>query len=403
MANYNNLEITDFTKQKRQQIKALQDEFMTFSWRSFDAFENFGAFIINDKKGSLKFYNGPSFSNEYTKPQFEANAGELMGVTFNRNVISFTIGVYWISIEHYRLLLNWLDPLITDYICFGFEPNFRYNVKLSKIGDSTRWVVGKENGKPMYYTELNLSFEVQGVQCAKGMHPYEWGNKKLDQSGEVVINSNTGKEVWEDNWKIEEDTNKIKSCIIYLNKNVHEFIKSDLPTPLEVVNVLNIKGDDQSSPNDQNSPNAQNKNIQYTFTLKAGILESQEEIQLYKVDLENLTHFSNSSTSEFYLRLRFNSETGLLFLQLGNSTEKLLTLLTTNDSGQRIVSSYNSSKFFLPGDFEYNNFYNKTIYLRFYVDKKVDGKTGVLDEEFFEGMIENNQSTIVCFPRTNII
>lgn len=386
MATYNNLEITDFTKQKRQQIKALQDEFMTFSWRGFDAFESFGAFIINDKKGSLKFYNGPGFSNEYTKPQFEANAGELMGVTFNRNVISFTVGVYWISIEHYRLLLNWLDPLITDYICFGFEPNFRYNVKLSKIGDSTRWVVGKENGKPMYYTELNLSFEVQGVQCAKGMHPYEWGNT-------------TEEEGWKNNWKIEEDTNKIKSCIIYLNKNVPEFIKSDLPTPLEVINVLNIKGDDQSSPNDQN------KNIQYTFTLKAGILESQEEIQLYKVDLENLTHFSNSSTSKFYLRLRFNSETGLLFLQLGNSTEKLLTLLTTNDSGQRIVSSYDSSKFFLPGDFEYNNFYNKTIYLRFYVDKKVDGTESDLNENFFTEMTTttNNQSTIVCFPRTNII
>jgi hypothetical protein len=97
--------ISNTTRQRRQQIKSLQDEFCTFSWGGEDAFENFGAFIINDKKGSLKFYNGPGFSNEYVKPQFDTTGGFLQGVTFNKQQISFNIGVYWISIEDYRKLL----------------------------------------------------------------------------------------------------------------------------------------------------------------------------------------------------------------------------------------------------------------------------------------------------------
>jgi hypothetical protein len=91
---YNNLKLSETTIKRRQQIKNMMDEFMDFQWREQSAFENFGAFIINDKKGSLKFYNGPGFSNEYTKPQYDSNGGELVGVNFNKQSISFTIGVY---------------------------------------------------------------------------------------------------------------------------------------------------------------------------------------------------------------------------------------------------------------------------------------------------------------------
>ena len=173
---YHNIDsiISEKTKQKRQQIKSLQDEFMTFSWGGYDAFENFGAFIINDKNGSLKFYNGPGFSNEYSKPQFDNSGGDLQGVNFNKQTISFTIGVYWINIKQYRLMLNWLNPLEVDYLIFGFNPDYRYNVKLSKLGDSTKWIVGKEDGEPMYYTEIPLTFEVQGTPCAKGVNSYEF-------------------------------------------------------------------------------------------------------------------------------------------------------------------------------------------------------------------------------------
>ena len=76
--------ISEITRKKRNQIASLQDEFTTFSWGGVEAFENFGAFIINDKKGSLKFYNGASFSNEYATPQFDNVGGYLQGVNFKK-------------------------------------------------------------------------------------------------------------------------------------------------------------------------------------------------------------------------------------------------------------------------------------------------------------------------------
>ena len=176
---YHNITLTNQTVQKRNQIKHGMDNFTSFSWDGFDAFDNFGAFIINESKGSLKFYNGPGFSNEYTKPQFDNAGGSLEGVSFNKQSISFSVGVYWISIEHYRLFIEWLNPLKISYLIFGHDRRYRYNVKLSKIVDSTRWVVGKENidgqEKDMYYTELALTFEVQGDSCARGVNPYEFG------------------------------------------------------------------------------------------------------------------------------------------------------------------------------------------------------------------------------------
>ena len=80
---------------KRKQLKAVMDNFCTFGFDTIspnDMFDRFGAFIINDKN-SLKFYNGPGFSNDYTKPQF-AKYNQLTGVTFKTQQIKFKIGLY---------------------------------------------------------------------------------------------------------------------------------------------------------------------------------------------------------------------------------------------------------------------------------------------------------------------
>jgi hypothetical protein len=108
-AGYNffpGLKITKNTIDKRSQIKNQLDGFMAFSLDGYDSFENFGMFILNDKKGSLKFYNGAPFSNEYTKPQFDSNGGSLQGVSFQKQTIAFSVGVYWFSILQYRAMLN---------------------------------------------------------------------------------------------------------------------------------------------------------------------------------------------------------------------------------------------------------------------------------------------------------
>ena len=371
---YHNLYITDATKQKRQQIKSLQDEFMTFSWGGYDAFENFGAFIINDKNGSLKFYNGPGFSNEYSKPQFDSSAGDLQGINFDKQTISFTIGVYWISIEHYRLMLNWLNPLETNYLIFGFNPDFRYNVKLSKIGDSTRWIVGREEDKPMYYTEISLIFEVQGVPCAKGTNSYEF-KKWADHSSD-------------------------SETILYTSiNNTKDFIESDLPTPLDISIpfILQDNGDI-------------NTNFIYHIELDAvytDIENNKESISLFNVELKNLTILPiDSSDIPLNLNIRYNSEIGLLFLTYGNSDEKILSLLNLNDSGEKIVDNYAVSKFSLPGRFEYPSFDTTRLEIKLslwkYDSEGSENNKVKINPNFTQNLL-NNFPFVICYPRTNIL
>ena len=193
--SWNNIVLSPTTVAKRNQLKSGMDDFTSFTWRGVNAFDVFGAFIINNKN-TLKFYNGPSFSNEYTKPQFESAAGQLVGVSFNVQKIDFTIGVYWICEDDYRKLIDWLDPYEISDLTFGFEPNYYYLVKLSSIGDAIRHIVGMEGSgndkKYMYYTELKLTFEIQGEPCAYRNIAYEFiGNG--DVSNTNIINNDNNR------------------------------------------------------------------------------------------------------------------------------------------------------------------------------------------------------------------
>ena len=423
---YHNIDsiISEKTKQKRQQIKSLQDEFMTFSWGGYDAFENFGAFIINDKNGSLKFYNGPGFSNEYSKPQFDNSGGDLQGVNFNKQTISFTIGVYWINIKQYRLMLNWLNPLEVDYLIFGFNPDYRYNVKLSKLGDSTKWIVGKEDGEPMYYTEIPLTFEVQGTPCAKGVNSYEFINW-------FYVNSDTA-----------EDDKQNNLLTSLSNYSSNDFIESDLPTPLDISLsfILQDTFKDKSTggsndgstsvPNDgsTNVPNDgstsesesnKGKNYIYHVELNAEYhtisSDNYESLLLFSAEFQNLTimpittqdtetNSQNMLTGPLSLNIRYNSEVGLLFLTYGNSNEKILSLLNLNDTGEKIINNYTVNKFSLPGRFAYPNFDTENLRLKLSVwkyESSTDKRFAVSDA--FLGNIAGKQPNIVCYPRTNIL
>lgn len=375
---YHNLTLSDTTKNKRKQIKSLQDEFMTFSWGGYDAFENFGAFIINDKNGSLTFYNGPGFSNEYSKPQFDSSGGDLQGVSFNKQTISFTIGVYWISIEHYRLMLNWLNPLDTNYLIFGFNPNYRYNVKLSKLGDSIKWVVGKENGKPMYYTEIKLTFDVQGTPCAKGVNSYEF-----------------------EEWQSRENDNKLiretKLSNTFMTST--NFILSDLPTPIDISLPFMLQDNDLGESID---PIEYSKSYIYHIELSAKYTDTETNstdiLSLFSIDLKNLTI---SKTNPLKLNIRYNSETSLLFLTYGNSNEKILSLLNINDIGEKIIDNYSANKFFIPGQFDYPNFNYENMILELSVWKYDSSNNHKQVSNSF--LAQLNEGKIICYPRTNII
>jgi hypothetical protein len=67
-----------------------------------------------------------------------------------------------------------LDYKTVSFLTFGYEPKYRYNVKLASIGDSTKYIIGRDENKDFYYTELKLTFDVQGKPCAIAMKPYEF-------------------------------------------------------------------------------------------------------------------------------------------------------------------------------------------------------------------------------------
>ena len=415
--------ISNITSQRRQQIKALQDEFTTFSWGGIDAFEAFGAFIINDKKGSLKFYNGPGFSNEYASPQFDNAGGYLQGISFKRQTIDFTIGVYWFSIEDYRKLLKWLDPLKVDYLQFGFSPNYRYDVKLAKRSDTTRWIVGRENGEPRYYTEMQLSFEIQGIPCAKGMNSYEFTGDKNSSSKKL-------------NWTFNEQTDKTVSGECYLITSNKQFIPSDLETPIQVNFLLNLTSDnieanyfynndsisilgewineeesltiDSQNGFFNNSDDLKIKQIINSnpakYEIKLNAVYNNEVINLCSMTLQHLAVFTEKSYS---LNFTYYSETGLVFLKTGDSNiGNLLTLQTFTDSGEFLVESLQTTKFMLPGELDYPEFYNSELKFVLTFTKKifeeVEGvlswKTKAINHNNYEQPI-----SIECYPRTNVI
>lgn len=189
MAKYTNL--TSTTESKRAALEARLDQYCRFHWRNTDAFKEFGAFIINSN--DLKFYNGATYTNNYTKPQFESAAGTLTGVTFSTAKISFSIGVYWFSEADYRKLIYWLHPYEISNLAFDYDPLHVYLVKLASIGDSnTRTIVGYEttgDGKsePRYYTELKLTFDIQGESCAYNSEHYIPEQEELIQDNQSLI------------------------------------------------------------------------------------------------------------------------------------------------------------------------------------------------------------------------
>ena len=338
---------------RRKQIASLQDEFSTFSWGGLNMFDKFGAFIINDKKGSLKFYNGPGFTNEYSKPQFSQNSGDLLGVNFNRSTIAFTVGVYWFTVEEYRQMMSLLSPLKTDMLSFGFNSKFGYMVKLSKIGDSTKYPIGRnEDGDTTYYTELQLTFEVQGDQVARGLHPYE-----------LVGGS---KEYW---FKIDNT----------------DFAPSDLPTPV----VFDI-------PLIFNSIDDNSVTLEAKYTTKTTKGEDvTETIELFNVHFSKalIPQKDSDGFVDTNLNIKYNSATGMLFLKYADSSEKILSLVTTSDTGERIINTFNAVKFLIPGCLDYNDFDIKN--LTFVIEtENLKVKTG-----------EKNKSLVTCecFPRTNIL
>lgn len=319
--------ISNTTENKRNQFKKMLDQFSTFTWNDLEGFEKFGAFIINENREGLKFYNGPSFSNEYTSPQFAKNK-EFVGVNFEQQKISFKIGVYWISIEDYRKFLEWLNPYVISNLSFTFNSQWYYIAKLTGREDSTRYILGYEGGEPRYYSELTLNFEVQGEPCLYSHSEFMWIKDSSSTSEDNITITNT--------YKI--GTNTIFAPSI-----------SDLPVDLTMNLCLCATAS--------------------TGSLIARINYGSNSKQLFNLQLKNLTikdiskadETPNDPNAPYAINIEYSSKDGLLYLAFSGEKYKLLNLLTTTTSGKEMVESLNVNKLQLPGkfiskDIDYSNF-----------------------------------------------
>ena len=286
------------------QVSPMLDKYATFRWDNEDM-TLYHAFIINEKKGSLKFYNGPSFSNNYTQPQFESASSRFTGVSFKTQQISFTIAVYAITEELYRKLIYKLHPYTISNLSFDFEPNWRYVCKLSNISDSTRYIVGHYTNnsgqtKELYYTELKLTFDIIGDAVAQSTQELSYNDK-------------------------------VPGTFTFTGS-------SELDTPFIFIFKINL--------------------LEVTETMPVVTLVIEEKkisIQLFKIVFQNLTP-NHDYTFEY------NSQTGDLCLVNGDQ-RKIITMLTTFQSGNRIASFLETKPYLLTGTFNGGNFNDMTLKL----------------------------------------
>ena len=373
---------SNLTIKSRELLKKQMDDFATFVWRGVKSFDKYGAFIINNKN-SLKFYNGPSFTNEYSKPKFSSTGSNLTGISFSTQTISFQVGAYWLTEAEYREFINWLNPYEISYLGFDFEDKYDYLVKLSKIGDSTRYVVGRnENNEPCYYTELNLTFEVQGEACARARYGYEF---------DITQKS--------------DDLNTLQAKI---KNDIPEYITSDLNFPfvLDTSLIATIN----SSPN-----------IQVTL-IETNADNTKNETPLFSVNFQNLdqisswtnnnnfiqqdeiqqTYFADSNTTidqpkdvqvgQIALNIRYDSESSLLFLRVGEQTEQIISLVSYH--GKKIIKDFQSFKCKLPGRFSKSSLIEDK-YSKYTIEIKI------IDATF---PTNNNDAVhITAYARTNLI
>lgn len=337
---------TNLGKNKREQLKSRMDDFTSFWWANHNMFEEFGAFIVGGKD-ALKFYNGSNFTNQYAKPQFEGASPLLTGVNFDIQKIEFTMGVYWFTIEEYRELLNLLHPYEVNDLVFGFADKWRYLVKLNSRKDSTRYFLEYDkDGNARYYTEIKLTFEVQGDSCAQARTEYGF---KLTEVSTVP----SGK-----NWILA--TYGFESNM-FLDKNV---LSTDLDTPFHFSFAIDLtEMNSPLFPSEELDPdiNLLPKGITtegYYIVLGAKIPVSisnmeqtnYNEVGLCSIYLNHLSPFDESLSDVGATKLIFtyHSDTGLLTLKIGD-TEKIVSLLSSAGTGTRIVQALETQKCYLPG------------------------------------------------------
>lgn len=151
----------------------------------------YNAFIVNEGS-DLKFYNTPSFSNEFAFPKFGENS-VLLGINKENREISFRLFLKEVSLTSYREFLNWLKPNPqSKAFYFDYESEFEYNVVVNSIGEGSFTVnpnCGVDN--ETYNVELDISFSTVGdyAAVARNLAPVIFNNDLLATTGVVIGDS----------------------------------------------------------------------------------------------------------------------------------------------------------------------------------------------------------------------
>lgn len=425
MAKYTNL--TSETESKRAALEARLDQYCRFHWRNTDAFKEFGAFIIN--KNDLKFYNGATYTNNYTKPQFESAAGTLTGVTFSTAKITFSIGVYWFSEEQYRKLIYWLHPYEISNLAFDYDPLHVYLVKLASIGDSnTRTVVGYEtvNGRsePRYYTELKLTFDIQGESCAYNSEHYIPEQEEVIQNNQSLIfdthlktNSKTPLSDLSTtltsfitlNLKTQRPYDGLRLQYIAEYQPDTTVIDSQLLFDVELKNLLWLSEGGQFTiiPAGQTisatTAKLQSALTGNNFTNENELIVSNDNAFVITTGLSNsmtiAKEYKKLIANNVYIGLKYDSNSGLLYILDGSEDGvfRPITLQTTTNSGERIVDNLSVNKFAIPGLFDWSDFDLTKVNFKLIVSGI--GSQVITDNT----IIDTNNCDIICRGRTNLI
>lgn len=295
------------------------DKFCKFTWGETNMWTTYHAFVIADNRDSLKFYAGNDYSNEYSKPQFNSNLGNLVGVNFTRQTVSFKVGLYLITEDEYRRFLNEINAYEVRLLSFDFNPYYGFFAKLKGQKDSNKTILGEylvnNVSTTCYYTEVTLTFELQGGNFVRAKNSYEIN--KAPNTNDYTIAIADAPEV------SDLDTPMIWNVTIVPNQG-----KTSCSVELQMIEeIQNVGGNEavESAP-----------------------------IQLFSVSFGNidLTQFNA-------IHLQYDSNTGLVTFTQGNK-QRLLTLLSTNSKGEYFVKALQTNMFLLPGKFNncknYNNF-----------------------------------------------
>lgn len=222
-----------------------------------------------------------------------------------------------------------------------------------------------DKNEPCYYTEVKMTFEIQGIACARHIQKYE------PQYDSIVPDMN------------------LLSFKLKHEKNVRSFLE----TPIDFNFSL---------------PAKESNNYSVSLIARYEIAQNviPQDFTLFSINFNELVLSYGDITC---INLRYLSEEGVLLFSFGNMEEdNYLLNLQSSVNGQRLVKSCIANKFVLPGTarFPEINILDKDKPLSFIL--QVEGfDLNNEDENKGEDQNEHKKINFTCgissFPRTNII